>query len=568
MARHGDSCGHLVRAIVRLKEKFDRKTFYCWAAGAKLPGTVQSFEMLARVEHRYRLPAGYFRSKLTNSGRALVGVGRRLTDVSASERRRLAWHLPDDFDKRPKAERDDILEWIRTVIVSGSTEYRRFQAEALKVRYALRFPDFSLGGTHVDGPLAAPQPLVKEMGNLIRFKTATLTQIGFKRSGVWGEETVSQKIEHFGLLFGALSGDPQSPVAGYGVPTDSLTMALLIFPAVWDWYLQWREARRGFYTNWEVNMLALNAAFSRRETGWLRQNVWIADALLPVPGLVSIDDIALARQDWNAACDRAHDHALARSKEIARVARVHRDPFEPMRDELQPADRSGYILVGGSWHIRTYDRVENVSCSSALVEPALAASLLRAVQTMDSAWDYGIPREGEEYDLDPDKGPYEMTPWLRTPNSDGGVDDLDPLRGNASLVTWMPGRRVREACGLQRGPAGSPYWWAPDRPPMFRFEVWGEHDRDDDRYRTTMAVAGHRLLVEKVQLLEFLGREGRELVIEVEVRREGRENRRSYDPEDSTPDSPYDRLYRLDAGGELHTAEGRVGTWTSDRPAA
>ena len=241
---------------------------------------------------------------------------------------------------------------------------------------------------------------------------------------------------------------------------------------------------------------------------------------------------------------------------------------ERMRGELQPADRPGYILVGGSWHIRTYDRVENVSCSSALVEPVLAASLLRAVQTMDSAWDYGIPREGEENDIDPDKGPYQMTPWLRTPNSDGGVDDLDPLRGNARLVSWMPGRRVREACGLQRGPAGAPFWRAPDRPPMFRFEVWGEHDRDDDRYRTNMAVAGHRLLVEKAQLREFLAREGRDLVIEVEVRREGRENRRSYDPEDSTPDSPYDRVYRLDAGGELHAAEGRVGTWASDRPTA
>jgi hypothetical protein len=257
--------------------------------------------------------------------------------------------------------------------------------------------------------------------------------------------------------------------------------------------------------------------------------------------------------------------------------REHREPLaewvtlvreERMRGELLPVDRPGYVLVGGSWHIRTYDRIEDVACASALVEPALAASLLRAVQTMDSAWDYGIPREGEDYDLDPDKGPYRMIPWLRTLSSDGGVDDLDGLRGNASLVDWQPGRRVSEACALQRGPARAPLWTAPGRPPMFVYEVWGEHDRDDDRYRPTMAVAGRRLLVERTQLQEFLARERLELVIEVEVRREGRDNRRSYDPEDQMPDSPYDRVYRLDGAGGLHAAEGCVGAWADNRPSA
>jgi hypothetical protein len=257
--------------------------------------------------------------------------------------------------------------------------------------------------------------------------------------------------------------------------------------------------------------------------------------------------------------------------------REHREPLaewvtlvreERMRGELLPVDRPGYVLVGGSWHIRTYDRTEDVACASALVEPALAASLLRAVQTMDSAWDYGIPREGEDYDLDPDKGPYRMIPWLRTLSSDGGVDDLDGLRGNASLVDWQPGRRVSNACALQRGPAGAPFWTAAGRPPMFLYEVWGEHDRDDDRYRTTMAVAGRRLLVDRTQLQEFLARERLELVIEVEVRREGRDNRRSYDPEDQTPDSPYDRVYRLDGAGGVYAAEGCVGAWADNRPSA
>src|SRR3546814_7904912 len=43
------------------------------------------------------------------------------------------------------------------------------------------------------------------MTDLVRFKTATLTDIGFHRNGVWNEATAFQKIEHLGLLFGALA---------------------------------------------------------------------------------------------------------------------------------------------------------------------------------------------------------------------------------------------------------------------------------------------------------------------------------------------------------------------------
>ena len=241
---------------------------------------------------------------------------------------------------------------------------------------------------------------------------------------------------------------------------------------------------------------------------------------------------------------------------------------ERLRGELQPSDRPGYVLVGGSWHIRTHDRAENVSCFSALVEPTLAASLLRAVQTMESAWEYSIPSEGDDDDLDSEQLPYQLIPWIRNRSSDGGIDDLDELRGNASLLDWQPGRRVRKACALQRDTAGAPLWGAPGRPPMFLYEVWGEHDRDDDRYNTTLAVAGRRLLVEQTQLHEFLAREGYELIIEVETRREGRDSRRSYDSEDRTPESRYDRVYRLDGAGGLHAAEGCVGSWAGDRPPA
>ncbi len=179
--------------------------------------------------------------------------------------------LPEDFNSLPFTKREEILDLVRRVIISGSTEYRRDQAAASKPRYAIRFPGVAYGGSFLSarslastaganqnlaaelddpdllsGVVDAPPRLAMEMADLIRFKTSTLTAIGFQRNGVWGEETASQKIEHLGLMFGPLAASPNGAVKGFGVPVSQLSFGLLVFPGVW--YLQWREQRRGFYT--------------------------------------------------------------------------------------------------------------------------------------------------------------------------------------------------------------------------------------------------------------------------------------------------------------------------------
>ena len=136
-------------------------------------------------------------------------------------------------------------------------------------------------------------------------------------------------------MFGALVARPTDPVKGFGVPLRNLTFGVLVFPSIWDWYLQWRERRRGFYTAWEVDMLRVAMALTRQETGWLRQSPELAARMKPIPGLVTQKDIDLVCQDWDAACDAFHKHATNRVKELARVARVHRDPFEPILTVLE-----------------------------------------------------------------------------------------------------------------------------------------------------------------------------------------------------------------------------------------
>ena len=347
MQRHGDSAYHLQKALAAKGPIVNVTTLRMWRLGSKAPNDAPSLRALGRIEARYDLPAGYFRAKIPPSGRAVAN--HRLPGLTNAERRRLAWHLPDNFNQLSPAKREEILDWVRTVVVSGSTEYRRYQAAAMRQRFAVRFSgacdeysaevdDELEGGFDLQEPDAeltagtvpAPPALEQEMASLLAFKTAALTSRGLQRSGVWGSETASQKVEHLGLMFGALAAAPSGEIAGAGVSLTKLMFAMLVFPAVWDWYLQWRQMRRGFYTQWEVEMLMLGAALTRRETGWIRQTPDLARRLKPIPGLISQAEIDAARSDWDAACDEMHRHALHRAKEVARIARVHRDPFEPI----------------------------------------------------------------------------------------------------------------------------------------------------------------------------------------------------------------------------------------------
>jgi hypothetical protein len=173
------------------------------------------------------------------------------------------------------------------------------------------------------------------MAALMTFKTATLTPAGYRRRGVWGEETASQKLEHLGLMFGALAAPPIGPARGLGVPLDALCFGMLALPRVGDWYLGWREQRRGFFTAWEVDMLGIVAGLTNAETGWMTQTPALVRRLQPIGGLIDEAEIAALRSDWSSGCERLHRHAIDRAKEPARVTRVHRDPFEPILAGLE-----------------------------------------------------------------------------------------------------------------------------------------------------------------------------------------------------------------------------------------
>ncbi|WP_426033358.1 hypothetical protein [Caulobacter sp. DWP3-1-3b2] len=64
-----------------------------------------------------------------------------------------------------------------------------------------------------------------------------------------------------------------------------------------------------------------------------------------------------AHDDWDTMCEIAHRHALVRAKEINRVARVHRDPFEPILSILEAESPLGeYRKITEEVRLRRPDR--------------------------------------------------------------------------------------------------------------------------------------------------------------------------------------------------------------------
>lgn len=119
--RFGESYYHLHRAIFRDGDALEATTLLSWLKGTKVPRSVANLDILNRIKRRYRLPLGYFKEKVPHQSRA--GVGYDLgDDISPAERRRLAWHLPDDFNSLPEEKRAEILEWVRRIIISGATD--------------------------------------------------------------------------------------------------------------------------------------------------------------------------------------------------------------------------------------------------------------------------------------------------------------------------------------------------------------------------------------------------------------------------------------------------------------
>lgn len=210
-----------------------------------------------------------------------------------------------------------------------------------------------------------------------------------------------------------------------------------------------------------------------------------------------------------------------------------------------------------------------LSLSSALVSSETASSLLRALQTIDNAWDYRIPDEGD--DLEIDFLPFKLKGWLRHREGDDGLDRFDILRREVRAISMAPGMDVQKVLGIQSDPEDSMQWIDSSGVAQFRYIAWSDDMSDEALRRDLGSVRsyGHRLVATRSAIQKYLKAKDMDLIIEVEVTRRTKDSN-DYDNDDSQEptEAQYDRVFVLQKDGTIESAEGRIGSWATPCPRA
>jgi hypothetical protein len=236
--------------------------------------------------------------------------------------------------------------------------------------------------------------------------------------------------------------------------------------------------------------------------------------------------------------------------------------------ELGLISEDGTIVVGGNHDTRSRNFMLSAKVQTAPVSPDTASALMRALQTVDSSWDYRIPPAGD--DLEIDVPPYTLVGWLLDTNHELGIDERDPLRYEVRAIECRPSHKTATALNLEFVHTDQARWIeASRRHTVFVYEAWGDNrgDEGDDRfaYDETVRSSGWRLRADKDALRIFLNEMGLDMIVEIEITRRNKGYDYSRYGEEGTKESRFDRVLLLRRDGSIEAADGRLGTWTSPR---
>ena len=345
MNKHCDTSFSLAGKISRGNRARVAANLTNWKTGRSTPNRASAFTLLSRVESRYGLKEGYFSQSLAKPEDPTETEIRR---INRAWRGAVRWHLPANFNELDTDKRQEIVNWISENVLGSNSRFGKYQSIVTRNAFSIVFPEIKSlkrnrrangnirksplipEGRGGYGTIAAPANLSAEMQNLLDFKRAPLPPINQDRHVRWSQISAEAAAIRFGIFFGAFSAAPLSHAKGRGVPLHKLTFGMLAFPKVWDWFLRWREERRGFFSTDDVRFLEEGRALLRSPTGWIRQQRQLARTLRPISDLISASDIKSARRDWGATCDKGLNFIGRRIPEIRRIQRRHRDPFEPI----------------------------------------------------------------------------------------------------------------------------------------------------------------------------------------------------------------------------------------------
>jgi hypothetical protein len=224
-------------------------------------------------------------------------------------------------------------------------------------------------------------------------------------------------------------------------------------------------------------------------------------------------------------------------------------------------DDPEWLVIAASHTTRSSEFWKSVNINAALVVPETAAALCRSLQACTSSWDYHLPHEGSEAEID--VGAFRFKGLLRDFGREHRIDGQDPTRMSLARDMPEPGLQVYDILKVTKSDGPATVWTDVSGAVLLERAAWSETSsgaNERDQYDPAFRTDGHWLRIKRTALKSFLEEVGMDLIIEVEIdKRNG--GHESSGHSSKTKRRTYDRLYVLRRNGALDAAHGCVGAW-------
>ena len=209
------------------------------------------------------------------------------------------------------------------------------------------------------------------------------------------------------------------------------------------------------------------------------------------------------------------------------------------------------LNLWGNWNTILGQREERVGITSALVGPSRSGSLLRALQTADNPYHFGLPQADGELEIE--ESDFRLRGWVDDRKTESGLDRSDPWAGDIEYPALRPGESVVNCLGLSTDKE-SRVWYIKGEgatSEVIWSQIWGNTRHTNEN---ADGEHGRRLQVSTSFIEEMLGRVNLDLVVEVQINRSIRPEQYERDRDDEFRYVlPSFRIYILKANGRTWT---------------
>ncbi|HDR7662879.1 MULTISPECIES: P-loop domain-containing protein [Bacillus cereus group] len=210
-----------------------------------------------------------------------------------------------------------------------------------------------------------------------------------------------------------------------------------------------------------------------------------------------------------------------------------------------------WLNVFGFWGEGDGRRSETVNVTSALVSIEGSKSLLNALSTCSNPHDFKIP-DYQEDEMEFNEHPLTLKGWIYRESIREGIDEFDPYAAKLQYPPYEIGKLIVEKMGLSADFEKRKWKLANEEKESVVCEIWSsmytDNDEEPNRY-------GNRIITSlsflKKLCLEFQC----ELIIEIQIRREFKENYYIRSEETSEYKPPVSKIFILSKDGKIRDTE-------------